>query len=354
MISKKWIISIIVVILLSGIGYYFYDKNKNTASVELVSLQNVMVTKSVSASGEIKSNKQSDLTFVATGKITQVRTDKGQSVKKGQLLASINTATQSQNTQAAKDQRDTIIREKDIFIKDYGNDMDDFGGKERYLLQIRKYDEQISQAEANYKAQANLLPNYYIYAPFDGTVVDVTKKVGETATAGETIIKLADLTDLFFEVKLDQEDFGEIKIDQTANITFDTYPNQIFGGTVYQIPQFTEAGIAGGSFVVKIEMEANVNQNLLLGMTGDAEIITNKTESNVDALIFDEIFTDDSKYYVWIINDQNKLERQEISIGLEGDIYTQVTTDLSDKRLVVPSDKKQTLTVGQQAKIVSQ
>jgi len=354
MISKKWIITIVIIILLSAVGYYFYDKNKNTADVELVSLQNVVVTKSVSASGEMKSNKESDLTFVASGKVTQINVTKGQIVKKGKLLASINTSSQSQTAQAAKDYRDAIAREKDIFVKDYGNEMDDFGGAERYSLELRKYDERVSQAEASYRAQVNLLPNYYIYAPFVGTVIDVTKKIGETATAGSTIIKLADLSDLYFEIKLDQEDFGYIKVDQEVNVTLDTYPNKIFSGKVYEIPQFTEAGVSGGSFVVKIMITNQDSQNLLLGMTGDAEIITNKTPNTVDALVFDEIFTENSKQYIWMLNEQNKLDKMEISTGLEGDIYTEITSNLKDKKIVISADKKQILTVGQEAKIVSQ
>ena len=46
-------------------------------------------------------------------------------------------------------------------------------------------------------------------------------------------------------------------------------------------------------------------------------------------------FSEENKYYVWIV-ENNTLVKLPIEIGLEGDIYTQVKTDLSNKEIVVP------------------
>jgi hypothetical protein len=53
--------------------------------------------------------------------------------------------------------------------------------------------------------------------------------------------------------------------------------------------------------------------------------------------MFNEIsYDEDSNPYVWVVESE-KIKKLPIEIGLEGDLYTEVKTDLTGKSIVVPA-----------------
>ena len=100
--KKRTIIIISAVILvLGGVGYWYFTKPK-VQNVEQVFIERNEVERTVSASGSMKSNNQANLSFQASGIITSLAAEEGMKVEKGKLLASINTSTQSQSAKAYK------------------------------------------------------------------------------------------------------------------------------------------------------------------------------------------------------------------------------------------------------------
>jgi len=349
---KRTIIIIVVSVLAIGgaIGWYFSTQQGQV--VEQVYVEQNEILKTVSASGEVKSGQQANLSFLASGKITNVNVEEGQQVIARSVLGSLNTTTQSQTSKAARDARDIALRNRDAFVEQYSSDKDDIGGEERYEIELRKQNELVSQAQASLNAQTSLLPNYYINAPFDGTVTNVNKKVGETATAGEPIFTIADLSKLYFEVELDQEDYGFVSLDQPVNITFDSYSDDTFTGKIIDLPDYVGTAGTSGVVTVKLSIDPIEGKPVLLGMTGDVDIIVDKVDM-ANTLIFDEIIEDETGTYVWIL-ENGKLKKLPIQTGVEGDIYTEILTDLSGYTIVVPSETGQELTEGEPAKIAKE
>ena len=349
--KKRTIIIISAVILvLAGVGYWYFTKPK-VQEVEQVLIERNEVERTVSASGSMKSSNQANLSFQASGIITSIAVEEGMKVEKGKLLASINTSTQSQSAKAYKDARDIALRDRDLFIEQFADNKDAAGGENEYEIKFRRINEQVSQAEAAYRSQINVLPNYFIYAPFDGTIINSNKKIGETATASETIVTLAELSNLYFEIELDQEDFEFVKLEQAVNITFDAFPDEIFTGKITEVPEYVRLSGTSGVLRIKISVEQNDTNPLLLGMTGDVDIVVAKTEP-VDTLIFDEVVEENNNYFVWIIED-GKLKKLPIEIGLEGDIYTEIKTDINNYTIVIPSTSDQELVEGEYAKVIT-
>ncbi|GIW69873.1 MAG: hypothetical protein KatS3mg101_0620 [Patescibacteria group bacterium] len=308
-----------------------------------------VITKTVSASGEVKSKNQADLTFTSAGKISDILVKSGDVVKKGQLLAYLDSSSQSQTTQYYKDARDIALRNKELFIKERETNIRSLGGEDEYNIKIRQMDELISQAEAAYQAQVALLNNFYIYAPFDGTVVDVYKKVGETAVLGERIMTVADMNNFVFGLSIDQEDFGLVRLGQTAKINLDSYENFDFKTTVTELP--VAANATSGSFYIEIPIKDAPEHPLAIGMSGDAYIDILTSDREVSSLTIDEIFYDlEDNPYVWIAENR-KLKKRFIEIGLEGDIYTEVKTDVTE--VLVPAQENQKMVEGYNIRIIN-
>lgn len=349
-IFKKIRVYIPFVIVIVLIFIYFNSKNKVTSLVKKVSVQNRLVTKTVSANGSIKSRNQANISFAVGGQIKYIYVKEGQVVKSGQILASVDNNYQLQTAQSYKDARDIVLRERDLFINKKDTNKTTLGGWESYYIKLREYDEQLSQAEANYKAQLATLTKTNIYAPFDGTVVIINKRVGETAIAGETVATVADLNKLVFEILVDQEDFGRIKIGQDTDIKLDSFDGTVFKGKVLELP--AQANASDSNFTVKIDLVKAEGTNFTVGMTGDAYMTIAQTSGEVPSLLYNEILKDDSgKTYIWIV-DNGKLKKLSVEIGLEGDLYTELKTKV-DKQIVLPATEGEKIQEGYTAKFIN-
>jgi len=330
--------------------FILFRDNVGTLPVKKVDISARVVSRTVAASGEVKSDKEASLSFNIAGRVSDIAVEEGAVVKQGQYLAKVDTAATLQTIQAAKDARDVAIRDRDIYIENYETNQSAVGGTDEYALQIRRLDELVSKAEATYKATEAGLRNSYINAPFAGIVLDIMKEPGETTTIGETVIKLADLDNLVFEITLDQEDYGLVAEGQQVNIELDSYENETFEGTITKLPQYANGG-ASPSFTVEINLQQPTEKKILLGMTGDAYIVVGSTQDAAPSLVYDEIsFDAEGNPFVWVIRDDS-LVKQTIEIGLEGDIYTEILSQIDDD-IVVGIDNDTEIKEGIKPKLV--
>lgn len=114
--------------------------------------------------------------------------------------------------------------------------------------------EEIAVAEANVAlAQAQLrlaqatLERLTICAPVDGTVMERTINVGETAMPGVTLLTVADLSQVDLMVYVPATRLGEVHLGQKVYITVDSYPQRRFEGQVVHIAdqaQYTPRNVA--------------------------------------------------------------------------------------------------------------
>lgn len=352
-LKKTYLIIIGVVLLVASLIFVLVTK-QSPISVSLVKIEKQEIENTIAASGVVKSESQAMLAFAASGRVSYLASETGDQISKGQLLAQIYEFPQNQSSQSAKDARDIAIRNKEAYLDANKNASKEFFESNEFKIQIRKYDELISQAEASYKSSIGTLENLKIKAPFTGIVLNVHKKVGEIATAGETIFEIADLSNIYFEVAIDQEDFGQIKLDQDVRINLEAYPNQIIYGKIYKLPQSAETVSTNtGSFIVKIKIDESSNSlTALIGMTGDADIVVEKSVGSVSVIPFDTIYRDeDSTYYVWTMLGK-QIKRKNIKIGIEGNLYTEVIGLDNSDQVVTPIDSKVELTDGMLGKII--
>ncbi len=345
---KKWyfIIPIVVIAIILAVVFL----SKKDIPVKEIPLKKTEVRRTVSASGTVKSRDEVDLAFSSIGSIRDITVVKGDEVKKGQYLGSLSNYTESQTAQAYKDSRDAAKRDLELFIEQYSTNTDAVSGDDEYQITKRKYEELLSKAEATYQAQLGSLSKTYLYAPFDGKVIDIYKEVGETVMAGSNVIKIANEDKKIFEIKLNQEDFEYLSKDQEAEIKLDSYNNMVFEGKVLELPTYVDND-SGSDFIIDIDFVGDNVDKSLLGMSGDAYIILSKTDKDVSALTFDEIRYDiEDKPYVYVIKD-GKVETKYIETGLEGDIYTEIKTDISDP-IIQESDAKIELEQGLRVKLI--
>jgi HlyD family secretion protein len=99
----------------------------------------------------------------------------------------------------------------------------------------------IAQTQAGLARITDVLKKYDSYAPLDGIVTNLPVRQGETVVPGvqnsaaSTIMTIADMSLITAEVKVDETDIVNVKLDQPADVTIDAIPNKTFKGHVIEI-----------------------------------------------------------------------------------------------------------------------
>ncbi|MFZ4621216.1 MAG: HlyD family secretion protein [Bacteroidota bacterium] len=145
--------------------------------------------------------------------------------------------------------------------------------------------EDLSAAKARVeqaKAQANLIrkqiADSYILAPVSGTVTYKPVEVGELIGMGAVVVRISRLEKMELMIYVNETELGKVKINGTADVVIDTFPEKKYPATVVYISpvaEFTPRNVQTKDertklvFGVKLEVE-NANGELKSGMPADA------------------------------------------------------------------------------------
>jgi HlyD family secretion protein len=113
--------------------------------------------------------------------------------------------------------------------------------REQSAAQLASAQKRIAQAKANLVRFNDLLEKRNVFAPLDGVVTNLPVRVGETVVPGiqnsaaSTIMTIADMSLITSEIKVDETDIVNVKLEQAADVTIDAIPNKVFKGHVIEI-----------------------------------------------------------------------------------------------------------------------
>jgi HlyD family secretion protein len=159
------------------------------------------------------------------------------------------------------------------------------------MVEVKKKDVEgakalVSQREALLKIARTQLQNSTVTSPINGTVKLKVAEIGELIPAGSTILKLADLNDIWISVYIPEDQYGLIALNDKATVTVDSWPGKSFSGYVSYIAseaQFTPKTIQTQkdrvtlTYEVKVRVD-NREQKLIPGMPADVEILVKSKE----------------------------------------------------------------------------
>lgn len=107
--------------------------------------------------------------------------------------------------------------------------------------QMQSAQRRVSQLQATLTRAADVLARHDAVAPIDGVVTNLPVRVGETVVPGiqnsaaSTIMTIADMSVITAEVKVDETDIVNVRLDQPAAVTVDAIPGRTFSGRVIEI-----------------------------------------------------------------------------------------------------------------------
>ncbi len=118
-----------------------------------------------------------------------------------------------------------------------------------------------------------------VTSPVDGVVLTRTANLGEIVQMGAPVFLVGKLSELEITVYLPEYRYGEVNLGQTATVSVDSFPDQVFTATVVSIADQAEytprnvqtaEGRRNTVFAIKLSIE-NTDGKLKPGMPADVD-----------------------------------------------------------------------------------
>lgn len=324
---KKWLIFGTLGLGTLSLILFFVLKPKNSKSTTIVRGD---VVEKIILSGEIKALEHAHLTFPASGEITWLGIKEGDLVKKGQLLATLDTSSLKTAEIAAYNtwlSADATAKRAEDSVKDHDKD-------ESYTQKETRVNAQAARDAAyfNWQQASRNLKNAYLKAPFAGIVTQVNKPyTGINTTYTESQIEVLNPQTIYFSVAADQTETKNLRVNQEVEIILDTYSDEIVKGKITSIALTPETGAASIVYEVKMSFDQIDFDKYRIGMTGDVTLVVAESKDTL-SIPPQFIQKENGDRFVW--TDPHKKNKTKVSVGVEGGDKSEIIGDVKEGQTV--------------------
>lgn len=301
----KKLIYLVIVLAIAGGGYYYYESSKTPQIPEFMkaTVSQGEIVEEVSATGTLQATRAVPVGSQVSGRVEAVYADFNDIVRKGQVLAKIDTSlldTQVQIQEASiarqegeianqqvqlADAKRTLERQRELFEKKLATQQ----AYEAAELAVKSREAQIASAEKSIIStrisldQAKLNVGYAtIVSPIDGVVVTRAVDPGQTVQSAQnvaTLFSLAeDLTTLKLEGGVDESEIGKVRTGMVVRFNVDAYPQQTFEGeiTMVRLNPTIQSNVVTYTTVARVR---NPQLRLKPGMTASMRIEVSRRDN---------------------------------------------------------------------------
>lgn len=332
--------------------------------VELATVEERVITPTILASGSLTYQTEIAMRSEVMGRVKSLYVKEGDPVKQGDVLLRLDPAT----LQTQVDALEAGLRQSRLSIERARVSNETIETKWKRYEQLRAsgvidantYDEvrsqrdqsrvelnssmeMATQTEAQLNQARENLAKTVLRAPIDGRVTQLTIEVGETAVpsatsiAGSDLLTIADTSNLYAEVNVNETDVARVVPGQLAKIVPAAFPDQAWEGVVETVavsPRQVQG--QGKSYPVKIRLQASPDMRFHTGMSCRAEIATRASDAAavvavpVQAVQYEESEDDDEEdeASVFVFEDGRAVERK-VEVGLADDAWITVEKGLA-------------------------
>ena len=374
---KKRFFILLGLAVAAGAAYYFFSSNNKQETTYLTeSVTRGNVEKTVVASGSVESVNEVDVGAQVSGKITKLYVKLGQEIKKGEMIADIDSTTQinTLNTKKAalvsyqaqlkakKTAYDVALSSYNRLSKLYtqkATSLDSLNTAKSTLdnakAEMEAIEANIKQAEIEVNTAETNVGYTKITAPMDGTIVSVPVSEGQTVNANQTtptIVTIADLSKMKIKPEISEGDITKVKAGQEVSFTILSDSQTVYHSVIDSVdPANTttsdssstssSTSSSSSSTTSAIYYYANVlidnpDRTLRIGMTTENNI---KIANAKDVLLVSNMAIQkrDGKSVVNILNDKNQPEQREVETGVQNDFQTEIKSGLNEGEKVIVS-----------------
>lgn len=300
-------------------------------------------------SGKVEASQNASISTRVMGYITDIKVKVGDKVKKGQLLATID----SRDIQARKAQADAMVAEAEAAFANAQKDSERFTAlyeqKSATQKELENINFQYSSAQSRLETarqmrnEANATLSYaQITAPFSGVITQKYMDTGSMATPGMPILSLEGNDGFQVTATIPESEIGSLAMGDEATVTIKTI-NKSFQAAVNEIS--TSSLATGGQYLIRIHVPENKSNGLLSGQYANIKlkgaIIAGSNTSQTILVPISSIVHNNQLTGIYTISTLNTALLRWVRLGKVYDSNIEILTGLRrDEKFVLTSESK--------------
>lgn len=343
---RRWIIGALVALGLAIVAYFLMsggeeappaDANSQLAVVTVVAPGRATVEGTISATGTLGARREIPVGVVGEGgRVVSVAADKGNWVRQGQVLVSIDRSVQNQQASGAAAQigvarADANLAQANL---DRANKLVDRGFISKADIDRLRANRdaaaaRVRVAEATLRELQARNARLNVYAPASGLVLTRDVEPGQTVSAGSMpLFTLASGGEMELLARLGEEDLAKISVGTTVTVT-PVGLDKSYTGTVWQIDPTIDPQTRQGIARVSLAYAPGLRPG------GFASAVIRSGTVVAPMLPESAVMSDDKGNYVYIVGKDDKVERRDVTTGLVTANGIAITSGLTGQERVV-------------------
>ena len=382
--AKKWqlytAIGVASAIVIGAAGILIFRQPSQSAVKEetshIVTAKEGSVASSVLLSGTVTAKNEQYVYFDASkGDLDEILVSVGDKVEEGQALVKYSSA----DAQAAYDAASRAVAKVDRHINELNKAREnansapvspqvptEAGLPEQAPAEtssVSSIDSQISDAKDNRadavaqlnKAQAQL-DAATVLSTLEGTVVEVNRNVSKSPTGNsQVIVHVVSNENLQVKGELSEYNLANLSVGQEVTFTSKVYQDKSWTGKISYISDYPKnngeaanaalGGNTGSKYPYTVDVTSDIGE-LKQGFSVSVEV---KNKSKAILVPLTSVVTENDKNYVWLVDDQKKAKKVEVTLGNADADNQEITSGLTDGAKVI-SNPTSSLEEGKEVK----
>lgn len=382
--AKKWqlytAIGVASAIVIGAAGILIFRQPSQSAVKEetshIVTAKEGSVASSVLLSGTVTAKNEQYVYFDASkGDLDEILVSVGDKVEEGQALVKYSSA----DAQAAYDAANRAVAKADRHIEELNKARENASATpaspqvpteaglpeqaQAATSSVSSIDSQISDAKDNRadavaqlnKAQAQL-DAATVLSTLEGTVVEVNRNVSKSPTGNsQVVVHVVSNENLQVKGELSEYNLANLSVGQEVTFTSKVYQDKSWTGKISYISDYPKnngeaanaalGGNTGSKYPYTVDVTSDIGE-LKQGFSVSVEV---KNKSKAILVPLTSVVTENDKNYVWIVDDQKKAKKVEVTLGNADADNQEITSGLTDGAKVI-SNPTSSLEEGKEVK----
>ena len=382
--AKKWqlytAIGVASAIVIGAAGILIFRQPSQSAVKEetshIVTAKEGSVASSVLLSGTVTAKNEQYVYFDGSkGDLDEILVSVGDKVEEGQALVKYSSV----DAQAAYDAADRAVAKADRHIEELNKARENASAApaspqvpteaglpeqaQAATSSVSSIDSQISDAKDNRadavaqlnKAQAQL-DAATVLSTLEGTVVEVNRNVSKSPTGNsQVVVHVVSNENLQVKGELSEYNLANLSVGQEVTFTSKVYQDKSWTGKISYISDYPKnngeaanaalGGNTGSKYPYTVDVTSDIGE-LKQGFSVSVEV---KNKSKAILVPLTSVVTENDKNYVWVVDDQKKAKKVEVTLGNADADNQEITSGLTDGAKVI-SNPTSSLEEGKEVK----
>ena len=281
------------------------DKMPIRVAVETISADSTQSVVDQTYVGIVEAKKSTAVSFTIMGVVNKVLVEEGQTVGRGQLIATLD-GTQARNMLSAAEAQ--MAQANDAQAR-YSKLHDNGSLPEIQWVEIQS---KVAQARSQLAIARKNVADCRLTAPVSGVVGKRLVNAGESAMPSQAVVTILDISQVKVKVSVPEKEMNEISPNTPSRIFVDALGAELQGGKI-------EKGVAADALTHTYDIRVAVNnadKRLLPGMVADVTLGRNDASpAFITVPVTSVQKNSDGTLFVWTVDKQKKAVRTTVTVG---------------------------------------